>query len=98
MPPFPPKNDVLGCRGVTYVRSEGEPRPRQTLATGHTAPALPRLSNALRQTGRPGVADRAEVPSRGREQHPPIPSPIIPSPLARSASVPGERIGGWDYW
>ena len=47
-----PKNDVLGCRGVTDVRSEGEPRPRQTLATGHTtAPALPRLSKAFRQVG-----------------------------------------------
>ena len=37
MPPFPPKNDVRGCRGVTYGPWEGDPGPKEKQPRGYVA-------------------------------------------------------------
>src|ERR1035437_2293187 len=84
LPPFPPKNDVRGCRRVTDPSCEGDPRPeagqpRRIYCSGPSE-ALRRRSDSW---GRPGIADRMEVPSWGREQYPPHTSPTIPAPARR---------------
>src|ERR1035437_3524918 len=91
MPPFPPKNDVLGCRGVTYLRVGG----RAWMPGKSASPDIllrpfrgpPRRSG---RWGRPGIAVRMEIHSWGREQCPPCASPIIPPP------APGARQSNHD--
>src|ERR1017187_6370024 len=51
---FRPKTTFVAAGELHTYESGGEPRPRQTLATEHTAPALPRLSKAFWQVGKTG--------------------------------------------
>jgi hypothetical protein len=45
--------------------------------------------------GRPGIADRMEIPSWGREQHPPHTSPTIPAPARRDPPALPPLSGGF---
>src|ERR1019366_7565767 len=88
---FRPKTTFLAAGELHTYESGGEPRPRQTLATEHTAPALPRLSKAFWQVGKTGNSRK----NGGTFQGPGTTSTLFlannPTPTARPVKSKWDR-------